>query len=175
MEHIKSYQVDQSMHNRIYQETQNLLDHEPPIEIGTIRSARVFDLVIEAKYSKVTEEIGDPITREKIGHYFRLENFVEDAFLYLSDFKTEQLRPYLSKYGINNTQELYNHHQLNYYDLIEKNIISYPELKKQFGTVELDQLLFDLGIKTAWALTALEDLFKANKKLQLELMEELNH
>ena len=67
-----------------------------------------------------------------------------------------------------------NNSKQNYYKLREKNILSYPKLKEQYGNVELDQMLFDLGIKTSWSLTALEDLLTANKKLQLDLKNELS-
>lgn len=35
-------------------------------------------------------------------------------------------------------------------------------------------MLCDIGIKTSWAITALEDLLMANKKLQLDLKNELS-
>ncbi len=34
-------------------------------------------------------------------------------------------------------------------------------------------MLFDLGVRTSWAKTALEDLLPVNKKLQLDLTNEL--
>ena len=81
----------------------------------------------------------------------------------------------MAKYGINNTGVLFNNRQLEYYKLREKNIFSYPKLKAQYGTVELDQLLFDIGIRTSWAKTALENLLVINKKLQLDLTNNLGY
>ena len=102
------------------------------------------------------------------------EKFVFDAFKHLQEFKEDRFKPFLSKYGMNDTKELFNHYQLDYYDLREKNVFSYSKLKEQYGNMELDQMLFNLGIKTSWALTALEDLLDKNQKLQLDLKNNLN-
>ena len=144
------------------------------INLSTLRSAKIFTLIIEANYSKYIKEISKDNIREKIDQYFKREASVDDAIGYIYDFKETRLRPYLSKYGINNTKELFNNNHLNYFDLTEKHIYSYSKLKEQYGTVELDQLLFDLGIKTSWALTALKNVLEANKELQLDLTNSLN-
>ena len=54
-----------------------------------------------------------------------------------------------------------------------KNHLFGIDLKEKYGSVELDQMLFDLGVRTSWAKTALENLLPANKKLQLDLTNEL--
>jgi len=171
---LKYYKDEQSMHYAIYKDAQGLWDNDSLIDFSTLRAARVFNLSIEANYSKLTKEIIEPEIGEKINIYFESENNVNDAMGYLWDFKVVQVRPFLSKYGINNTNELFDNYQLDYYALREKNIISYSKLKEQYGTIELDQILFDLGIKTSWALSALENLLTANKKLQIDLKNELS-
>ncbi|MFH4968053.1 DUF6090 family protein [Gaetbulibacter sp. M240] len=173
-DHIQYYKKDQSMHNHIYLETQGTSYTKSIIDLSTLRSARTFDLIIEANFSNFTKEIEKNTTRENIYNYFKFESNVNDALEHLQDFKENNLKPFLSKNGINDTKELFKHHQLKYFELREKNIISYSELKKQYGTLELDQMLYDLGIKTSWVLTSLDDLLKANKAMQLSLKSELN-
>lgn len=172
-EYIQYYKDDQSLHASIYQETQGVLHGDSLIHFGTLRGASTFNLIIQANYSKSTEQISSHAIREKIENYFRLESFVDDAFKILRDYKAVYLRPYLAKHGINNSKELFENYQLDYYSLREISIFSYPKLKEQYGTVELDQLLFDLGIKTAWSLTALNNALMANKELQLDIQNEL--
>ena len=132
-------------------------------------------MIITANYSKNTKEISSPKIGESFNQYFTLEHHVNDAFeMYMELSKKNLLKPYLAKYGINDAKELFKNRQLNYYKLREKNIFSYSKLKEQYGTVELDQMLFDLGVRTSWAKTALENLLPANKKLQLDLSNELD-
>ena len=173
-EKISYYKKDQFMHNRIYQEAHGNSDIDSMIDLSTLRSAQPFDLIIKANYSDFTNDINNDEIREKINDYFRLEGFVRDATEHLWGFKEERLKPYLSKYAINDAAVLFNNYQLNYYELREKNIFSYPKLKEQYGTNELDQMLFNLGIKTSWAVTAFENVLVANRNLQLELNNKLS-
>ena len=174
IENIKRYKKDQNMHKAIYNEAHGNLDPDTTIDFTTIRSTAPFNLIIEANFSNFTNDISDVEVRAKVINYFRLEGFIQDASKHLWDFKEEHLKPFLSKHGINDAQELFNNYQLNYFELREKNIISHRMLKKQYGTNELDQILFNLGIKTSWALTAFEDILAANRDLQLELNNKLN-
>ncbi len=173
-EDIKYYKGDQSMLFDIYQETQGLSRNDSLINYSTIRASQIFDLVIESNYSKYIKEISKDYIREKIDDYFIKEDHVDEAHERLSDYKEIRIKPFLSKHGINNTKELFNNYQLDYYDLRETNIFSDSKLKEQYGTLELDQILFDLGIRTSWTVSALEDLLAANKELQLNLKNELN-
>ena len=168
-EHIVYYNKDQEILNNIYQETQQLLTNDSITEFSTIRAARIFDLILTVNYSNLTKEIKRRQILDNIDHYFILEQHVEDALKMMLEFKEEHLKPYLAKHGINDTKELFNNHQLSYYELREKSVFSYSKFKEQYGTVELDQMLFDLGIRTSWAKTALENLLKTNKNLQLDL------
>ena len=172
--YIEFYKSNQLLHNRIYQETQGQPSNDTLTDFGILRAARIFDFLIEANYSNYIKEIGDNSVREKLNNYFMYEKLVHDAFNHLQEFKEGRLKPFLSKYGMNDSKELFNNFQLDYYDLREKNIFSYSKLKEQYGNVELDQMLFNLGIKTAWAITSLEDLLDTNQKLQLDLKNKLN-
>jgi hypothetical protein len=172
--HIDYYNRDLEILNTIYQESQGLSKKDSIIDYSSIRAGRIFDLIITANYSKNTKEISRPQIGERFNQYFTLEHHVNDAFELIWNFKEDHLKPYLAKYGINDTKALFNNRQLNYYSLREKNIFSYSKLKEQYGTVELDQMLFDLGVRTSWAKTALESLLPENQKLQEDLTNELD-
>ncbi len=172
--YITFYKNNQLLHKRIFQESQGLRSNDSLTDFSVLRAARIFDFLIEANYSNYIKEIDNNSVREKLNNYFMNEKFVFDAFKHLQEFKEDRLKPFLSKYGMNDTKELYNHFQLDYYDLREKSIFSYAKLKEQYGNVELDQMLFNLGIKTSWAITSLEDLLVINQKLQLDLKNNLN-
>lgn len=172
--HINYYKRDQELLSRIHAESRGISTKDPIRDFSTIRAARIFDLIITANYSKLTMDISTQRLLERMDQYFRAEKHVNDAFTYLWDFKEDWLKPYLAKHGINDSKALFDNRKLNYYDLRVEDIFSYQQLKKQYGTVELDQILFDLGIRTAWTITALEDLLVRNKGLQADLMIELN-
>lgn len=167
--HIQLYKEDLEILNTIYQETQVFSSQDSIDDFGSIRAGRIFDLIISANYSKNTKDIGNEKIIETLNKYFTLEHHVKDGLEILWNFKEEHVKPYLAKCGINDSKELFNNRSLSYYELRKENIFSYSKLKEQYGTVELDQLLFDLGVRTSWAKTALEDLLLENKQLQLDL------
>ena len=173
--HIDYYRKDLEFLNVIYEGTQGVSIQDSIIDYSSFRAGRIFDLVIRANYANSTEEISKENISKSFNQYFVLERHANDAFEMLWNFKEEYLKPYLAKKGINDTKELFKNRHLNYYELREKNVLSHLKLKEQYGTVELDQMLFDIGVRTAWAKTALEDLLPANKKLQLDLETELNN
>ena len=172
--YILQYKKDQVMFHLIYQETIGISKNDSMIDFTTIRAAIPFDLIIESNYSNSTKDMLNKHISKSINHYFTVESLVFDAFVNVQRFKEDQLKPYFLKHGMNDTKELYDNYQLNYFELRKKHIFSYSKLKKQYGTVELDQLLFESGIKISWALTALNDILKANSDLQLELKNELS-
>jgi hypothetical protein len=83
------------------------------------------------------------------------------------------LRPMFSRYGIDDNQVLYDNLHLGYFELIKKKHTNHSKLKEQYGTVEFDGLLFNLGVKTNWTLEALNMLKKEGQKLKNSLENEL--
>ena len=168
-EHISYYKKDISFLNTVFEETKGRANDYPIEDFSSMRAARIFNLIIRANYSKVTSEIKHRQVLDSIDNYLRLEQHVHDAFQMIYDFKEEQLKPYLARHGINDTEQLFNNRELGYYQLRETPIFSYSKLKQEYGSEELDQLLFDLGIRASWAKTALEDLLISNLNLQVLL------
>jgi Family of unknown function (DUF6090) len=172
-QHIDYYNNDLEVLNSIYQETQGFSKKDSLIDFSSIRSFRIFNLVITSNYSKSTKEISNPKIEKNLNEYFTREQLIKDALENIRNFKEEHVKPYLAKYGINDTGVLFKNRQLDYYKLREKNILSLPKFKAQYSTVQLDQLLFDIGVRTSWARTELEHILSMNKNLQLDLKNEL--
>ena len=66
---------------------------------------------------------------------------------------------------------LYSEKGFDFEPFLEMKFINYENLKNQYGTIELDQILGELRIDTAWAITTILGLIEANKKLK-QLLEE---
>ena len=173
--HIDYYSKDLEFLNKVYLNTQGLSIEDSIMDFSSLRASRVFNLVIRANYSNNIKEISREKISQSFNQYFVLEHHVHNAFEIIWDFKEDHFKPYLAENGMNDTKELFNNRHLSYFELREKNVFSHSKLKEQYGTVKLDQMLFDLGVRTAWAKTALENLLPANKKLQLDLETALNN
>ena len=171
--HIAHFNEAQSMQYHVYQETKNLATYDSTVNYQNFRPIRVYDLIIKNNYSEKSVSINNDSIRKQLESYFRREDYCKDAILDMTKFKNEYLRPSFSKYGIHDSQVLYDNYQLDYFEIIDKNYINYSKLKQQYGTVELDQLLFNLGIKTSWALQALKLTQEEGNKLKQTLENEL--
>ncbi|WP_411896075.1 DUF6090 family protein [Winogradskyella sp. A2] len=167
--YINDNKLDKKTLKQIFQDSHGQLPQDSLINFSTLRASRIFDLRIKKNYSDYIKDIRNDSIKELIENYFKRETHISDAFELMRNFKEIELKPFLSKNGINNTQELFNRFDLDYYDLREENILDYSKLKKQYGTEELNQLLFDLAIRTSWSLSALDKVLEDNRNLQITL------
>ena len=53
------------------------------------------------------------------------------------------------------------------------DLIEHSKLEEQYGTTELDELLFELRYQTSWVYTTLNRLKESNKEFELALKNEL--
>lgn len=173
-EHINYFTQVQSVQYHIYQETKGLATYDSTVSYQLLRPIRIFNLVTRKNLSEKNIIIKNDNVKKQLESYFTTEEYVKSALTDINNFKNEHLRPALSKYGIHDTQVFYENHQLDYFELAEKNYINYSKLKKQYGTIEFDQLLFNLGIRTSWALQGLKLAKEEGLKLKYFLENELN-
>ena len=172
-EHIEYFTQVQSMQYHVYEETKGTRTYDSSVPYQLFRPIRIFDLVTRNNFSERNIVIKNDSVMKKMESYFFMENNIKNAIEDIDRFKNEHLRPIFSKYGIHDTQVFFDNHHLDYFELAEKNYINYSNLKQQYGTVELDQLLFNLGIKTSWALQGLKMTQEEGNKLQRVLENEL--
>ncbi|MFK7811049.1 MAG: hypothetical protein AB8B59_01055, partial [Maribacter sp.] len=130
-------------------------------------------LVIKDNYSEKYVMIKNDSIKKQLESYFKMEDYFRNALTDIATFKNEHLRPAFSKYGIHDTQVFYDNYQLDYFEVVEMEYVNYSKLKQQYGTSELDQLLFNLGIKTSWALQGLKLIQEEGDKLKNSLEKEL--
>ena len=172
---IKYFNEVQSMQYYVYQESKGLATYDSVVKYQLFRPLRIFDLVIKDNYSEKYVMIKNDSIKKQLELYFKMEDYFRNALTDISTFKNEHLRPAFSKYGIHDTQVFYDNYQLDYFEVVEMDYINYSKLKQQYGTVELDQLLFNLGIKTSWALQGLKLIQEEGDKLKSSLEKELNN
>ena len=173
-EDIKYFTEVQSMQYHVFQETKGLATYDSTVSYQLLRPLKLFSLVTKSNYAKKNVIIKNDSIKKQLELYFKMEDYVYDAITQIASFKDEHLRPAFSKYGIQDTQVFYDNHKLDYFELAEKNYINYSKLKQLYGTVELDQLLFNLGIKTSWVLQGLKLAQEEGEKLKSTLENALN-
>ena len=170
---IKYFKKVQSMQHHIYQETKGLAIYDSTLAYQELRPLKIFNLIVKDNYSEKYVMIKNDNVKNQLESYFKAEDYFKNAITDITTFKNEHLRPAFSRFGIHDTKLFFDNYQLDYFEIAEKNYINYSKLKQQYGTVELDQLLFNLGIKTSWALQSLKLIQEEGNKLKKSLENEL--
>jgi tetratricopeptide (TPR) repeat protein len=83
------------------------------------------------------------------------------------------LWPFLNKYGIHNTEGTFNDEPYDVTPLFYLDIIDHSKLKEQYGSKELDEILFDLRLWTSWTYSSLKNLEERNNYFEEVLVRHL--
>ena len=167
---IRSYQ-DVTYH--VYNETQEKAEYDSNVYYNTLQWIHPFNPIIHENYSVSIVDINNVEVRDWLNANIAAENKTIDAFIEWNEFKVEELRPFFNKYGIHNTEGAFNDQPYNFYSLLSVDLIEHSKLREQYGTVELDELLFNLRFKTSWLLSNLGSLKESNRGLAHVLEDEL--
>ena len=111
--------------------------------------------------------------RQQLNQYFKLEERTKEALGFSNKLRRGDLRSFLTKNGILNSRAIYSEKGFEFEPFFDLKFINYENLKNQYGNVELDQILAELRIDTAWAITNILGLIDANKKLKMLLEEKI--
>jgi len=138
-----------------------------------LRWNNIYDLIVTNKHKAFFSEISiDKITEllnEKINQEVKLLQ-ANNSF---NIFKNEKAKSFLEKHGILDSKTIFKLEKYKFSPFFDTNIILYDKLKLQYGTIEFDQLLANLRVKTSWAIWNLETLMGKNNEIRIALEEEL--
>jgi len=106
--------------------------------------------------------------------YIRQENNTKGAVDEWNEHQLHQVRPFLSRHGINNSEVMFDEQSDEFAPIINyMNLIDHSKLEEQYGSEEFDQLLFTIRFKTLWMAQNLTWLQENNHEFQLILSNEL--
>lgn len=173
--YIMDFKGYQNTHQRLYNETQEKLTPPSNNSYNPLEWVIYFHLDITEKYSTSLTNITNDSIRDLLKNYIRQEKGTKDAFDEWNKLKEQRLRPFFNKHGIHNTEEVYNDSNLyDFFPMTSNVLLEKDKLKEQFGTTELDELLFDLRFKTSWVYSNLDNLKNANNNLEHVLVNNLS-
>ena len=98
-----------------------------------------------------------------------LETVDKQAKSQFNVFKNETLLSFCIDHGIYNSYTVFNQEKYKFEPLYNNNIVHFKRLTSQYGSLEFDQLLVNLKIRSSWAIENLEKLIENNNKLKKAL------
>ncbi|MBZ0326170.1 MAG: tetratricopeptide repeat protein [Altibacter sp.] len=169
---MKSYQ---DLHFDVYNQSQGKSRIDSTLYYNTLEWIFPFHLSITEKYTGSLSTITNDTIRDLLKSYIAREKGTSDAHEEWNDLKVQRLRPFFNKHGIHNTEAIFNADRYSFSPLMSADLIEYPKLIEQYGSTELDELLFDLRFKTSWIFINLNSLKNGNYSLELALIKELKN
>lgn len=167
---LKRYQ---DVHFHIYNETRGRAQYDSTLYYNSLEWIMPKYLFISTKYTEFLKGITNDTINDLLKEYISREKIAVNATDEWNEFKLQRIRPFFSKHGIHNTEAVFNAEPYKFSSLTILNLIDHSKLKKQYGTTELDGVLFDLRFKTSWVFHNLDLLVIENNRLERELIKEL--
>jgi len=163
-----------NLHFHVYNETSGEAQYDPDQYYNYLLWFHRYNMFIKDKYQESLAQLSNDRIHENLKHYIRQENYTNDAVEEWNEHQLQHVRPYLSKYGINNTEVMFNEQLDEFAPIINSmDLIDHSKLKEQYGSEEFDQLLFTIRFKTLWMAQNFSWLMEQNHQFQLILSEEL--
>ena len=138
-----------------------------------LRWGERFNPIVKENHNITISTISNESIREELNQYFKLEERTKEALGFSNKLRRGDLRSFLTQNGILNSRAIYSEKGFEFEPFFDLKFINYENLKNQYGNVELDQILAELRIDTAWAITNILGLIDANKKLKMLLEEKI--
>ena len=168
---MKSYQ---DVHYQVFNQINGYLSPDSNKYYNSLEWVFPYHLDITEKYADLLIDIKNDSIRNLLKSVIHNEKSVQDAYGEWNKLKVERVRPFFNKHGIHNTEGVFNDDPYTFFPGITKvKLIDYEQLRKQYGSQELNELLFDLRFKTSWIFARLKYLKGANIKLEQALIESL--
>ena len=161
-------------YSHIFNETKGEAEYSPTINYDHLLWFHRFNMFVKEKYSGSFAKITNDEIHNGLKSFISVENQTNDAINEWNEHQLKDVRPYLSKHGINKTKAMFNKELDGFAAIInETDLIDYSKLKEQYGSLEFDQLLFTIQFKTTWVLQNLVWQNENNLRFQNVLKKEL--
>ncbi len=161
---IRWFRGYQDTYDEIYRERNGEVIDEP-ILYSDIVWSNFFRPLIEEKYGDNLDHLGNEIVQKLFRDLIWREKLTMEAMTEWNDSKITSVRPFIRKYGIANTDSIYSDQKYEFMRLKNSSFIDTERLRLQYGTDELDQILYDGKYISGWVLRCLDNLKSANENL----------
>ena len=167
---IRELSAHQNLYFQLYDESKGIAEYDPTIFYNLLYTNSVAEMFFNENHSKSLSNITDDKTHNLLKKYIEQEKRTTNGNNQWNEIKTEKVRPFLAKYGIKNTEQVFSIKSSDDWQALgSSQLISYSKLVEQYGTIELDQLLYSLRVHTTWLLHNLNLLKELNREFEMFL------
>lgn len=172
---LRSANAYDRVHSHVYDEINGKAEYDPEETYNFLLWFHRYNTFITERYAESMEQITNEDIRSRLKIYITGEFNTQAAVNEWNTNQLEQVRPYLSQHGINNTEVMFDEQTNEFAPIINTmNLIDHEKLKEQYGTQELDQLLFTIRFKTLWMAQNFTWLQESNREFQMIISREMS-
>lgn len=162
---IKWFKLYQDVHFEIYKQTKDSLNSNPNLDYNTLIWTNIYRPLIKENFGNKVNGMSNENIQELFRDLIWREKLTSKAMSEWNDFKLNSLRPFLAKYGINNSENSFKHKPYEFMSLDNIQLLNIEKLKSRYGSTEFDQILYESRHKASWVIHCLSNMKKANEKL----------
>lgn len=171
IDQVNSYD---DLHVQVYDEMRGKAEYDPGQIYNFLLWFHRYNMFLTDKYQESLSALGNDRIHDNLKNYIRQENNTNGSVEEWNEHQLQHVRPYLSSYGINNTDAMFNDQLDEFAPIINTtDLINHAQLERQYKSPEFDQLLFTIRFKTLWMAQNFLWLREVNRELQLILSQEL--
>ena len=148
----------QNVHYQVYNESKGRAGYDLNSNYNFLRWNAGFVDDMSEKHAESLSSIRNDSIRDMLKNIIRTEKQVIGAYKGWNKLKDERLKPFFNKYGIQDTEAAFNDNPYDFGPLLYIDLIDHSKLKEQYGSTELDEILFDLRLQTSWTYSSLKGL-----------------
>lgn len=163
----------QKLHFQIYNESKGIAQYDTNQYYNFLHWQQRYHMFFNEKYALSLANISNGNIQDRLKYYLNQERITNTVVSEWNDFKIHTVRPFFSEHGINNSEAFFSTETPDFTALTRMEFIDHAQLKKMYGSMELDQLLYDLRFKTSWMLQNLTWLKGSNKRFEEIIKDEL--
>ena len=174
--HIDYFIKYQDLHLHIYEESKGKSDYDSQKNYNFLLWDHRYNMFFKEKYYESLSKITNIEIHKALKDYINQEKITNTTIVDWNKHRQENLRSFLNKHNINDTDAIFNDSSKGMASIINNNnLINHAKLKEQYGTAELDQLLFNIRFKTTWTFQNLVWLKENNRQFKKVVINELKH
>ncbi len=167
---IRQLRSHQNLYFQLYDESKGKAEYDPTIFYNELYTNSISEMYFNENHSKSLSLITDDEIHNLLKKYIEQEKRTTNGNNEWNELITENVRPFLAKHGINNTEEVFSIKSSGDWEAVSSSqLILYPKLIEQYGTIELEQLLYSLRVHTTWLLHNLKILKESNREFEIFL------
>jgi hypothetical protein len=159
----------QEMHHQIFNESKGLATYDPETRYQELRWTGNYNAIITENHSGDLSIILNQRVRSALNDFLKEEQQTITSFDLWATFKMDRVMPFIENNNILDAEVIFAEVDFDWNNIIEDKIetLNHDQLKIQYGSQELDQILAMLYLRTGYVIHRL--------KVQLEQIDKFKN